>query len=117
MRIRTGEKQREIVHGIRGGRGEAEQLRFFQPSDFRGTGRVFGITALKPGSSVGYHKHEGDFEAYYILKGHGLYNDDGVLYEVDPGDFLLCREGECHSLENTGTENLEYIALVLYVKD
>lgn len=117
MRIRTGENRVELVQGLRGGKGTVELHHFFEHGDFRGTGRTFARFVLAPGSSIGYHQHVGDFEAYYILKGTGTYNDNGEVYEVAPGDFLLCRDGGSHSLENTGEEDMEYIGLILYVKD
>lgn len=117
MRIRSGENRVELIHGLKDGKGTVELRHFFEPTDFRGAGRLFAISLIKPNSSIGYHQHIGDFEAYYILKGRGIYNDNGEVYEVAPGDFLLCRDGESHSLENNGTEDLEYIALILYVKE
>lgn len=117
MRIRSGENRVETVHGLKGGAGSVELHHFFEQEDFRGTGRMFARFVLAPGNSIGYHKHIGDFEAYYILKGQGRYNDNGEVYEVGPGDFLLCREGESHSIENTGDGDMEYIGLILYVKD
>ena len=33
---------------------------------------------------------------------------------VTAGDVMICKEGEEHMLENDGTEDLEFIALILY---
>ena len=30
------------------------------------------------------------------------------------GDVMICKDGEEHMLENDGTEDLEFIALILY---
>lgn len=77
-------------------------------------GRVFNHLYLDPGCEVGWHIHHGDGETYYILKGHGEYNDNGTLVTVGPGDVTFVDDGEGHSLKNTGKENLEAIALILF---
>ena len=63
---------------------------------------------------VGWHIHHGDGETYYILKGHGEYNDNGTAVRVGPGDVTFVDDGEGHSLKNTGDETLEAIALILF---
>lgn len=77
-------------------------------------GRVFNHLFLDPGSEVGWHIHHGDGETYYILKGHGEYNDNGTAVRVGPGDVTFVDDGEGHSLKNTGDEPLEAIALILF---
>ena len=49
-------------------------------------GRVFNHLFLEPGCEIGWHIHHGDGETYYILKGVGVYNDDGTEVTVGPGD-------------------------------
>lgn len=51
---------------------------------------------------------------YHVLSGTGLYFDNGELKPVTAGDVMICKEGEEHMLENDGTEDLEFIALILY---
>ena len=77
-------------------------------------GRVFNHLVLDPGCEVGWHIHHGDGETYYILKGHGEYNDNGTLCQVGPGDVTFVDDGEGHSLLNNGEETLEAIALILF---
>ena len=43
-----------------------------------------------------------------------MYDDNGTQVEVGPGDVMLCRDGESHSLLNTGSENIELLAVVLF---
>ena len=40
--------------------------------------------------------------------------DNGELKPVTAGDVMICKDGEEHMLENDGTEDLEFIALILY---
>lgn len=101
---------------LAGGKGNVLSLELLGIKDFEEKGRLFKHCILKPGTSVGKHTHKGDFEVYYILKGQGTYDDNGTIMPVKAGDLTLCRDGESHMIENTGTEDLEFIALILFVK-
>jgi len=74
---------------------------------------LFGKVTIKPGCELGYHEHHGEGEAYYILKGSGIYSDNGKEIAVTPGDVVFCEDGSGHGLINTGTEDIEFIALIL----
>ena len=108
------ELRHEVVESLRGGKGPTEFVHLLEKDQFHNKGRLFAHTKLKPGVSIGYHKHEGDFEGYYIIKGKGTFSDNGREFPVKAGDFTLTEVGGSHSLENTGTEDLELIALVLF---
>ena len=100
---------------VRGGNGDLEFRRIIRtPEDLMGKGRLFSHMVLQPNQSVGYHQHVGDAEWYYIIAGHGEYNDNGKIIPVGTGDVCICPEGESHGMVNTGEEPLEMIALVLY---
>ena len=75
-------------------------------------GRVFNHLYLEPGCEVGWHIHHGDGETYYILKGHGEYNDNGTVKTVNPGDVMICPPGEGHGIENISKEPAEFIAVI-----
>ncbi len=98
----------------RGGKGVSEMLALLNADEFCNKGTMFNHVTLKPGASVGYHEHKGDFEVYYLLKGQATYNDNGTDYRLVAGDLTICNDGEGHSIENTGAEDLEFIALILY---
>ena len=98
----------------KGGKGHILAAELLNGEDFAGKGRVFNHCVLKPGCSVGRHRHVGDFEVYHVLSGTGLYFDNGELKPVTAGDVMICKEGEEHMLENDGTKDLEFIALILY---
>ena len=57
------------------------------------------------------HDHETEF--YYIIKGEGVFNDNGKEIVVRPGDICATGYGEVHGLENRGTEPVELIALIV----
>ena len=100
---------------IRGGNGEAEMHKILNnPEELYGKGRMFNHMILAPGRTIGEHRHEGDNEIFYFLKGSGVYNDNGTPVRVFPGDTAICNDGDLHSLVNDGDEPLEFIALILY---
>lgn|SRR5699024_9286834 len=111
---RSKEHKTEVLHGFKDGKGKVTVTEFFQEEDFLGKGRLYGKTVIEPGNSIGYHTHSGDQEAYFILKGKALYNDNGEETILEPGDLAICRDGESHSIEGAGKENLEYVMLILY---
>ena len=91
-----------------------QSLRFGRTLSSRGDDNgVFARVALRPGSMAPRHKHEGTFEAFYILAGKGLVDDNGTQAELKVGDVVFTNDGESHSIKNIGETDLEYIALVV----
>jgi mannose-6-phosphate isomerase-like protein (cupin superfamily) len=113
---RAGEFKKEVVEGLKGGNGQVEMEHLLEVAkdEFNGKGRLFAKNTLKPGHSIGYHKHEGDAEAYYILKGEATLDDNGTKTVLKAGDLAYTPNGSSHSIENTGDTDLEFIALILY---
>ena len=113
--IKKAESLQPVVYQNRfGGNGEISMKPLLSPEEFLGKGRLLSHSVIFPGSSIGYLTHQGDFETYYILKGEGVVNDNGVLTAVGPGDVVYTGSGESHSIENTGQQNLELIAMILF---
>lgn len=107
--------KKDDILNMKGGQGLLHVTNIIKEGDFHGKGRLFSHTLLKPGVSIGNHPHEGEFEVYYILSGEGTYNDNGVSKIVRTGDVTVCPSGEVHGLENTSSEDLHIIALILFV--
>lgn len=75
--------------------------------------REIGWMTLKPGDSIGMHKHETNEDAYVILSGEGAFIDsDGKEYTVKAGDTTIARKGQSHALKNTGGEPLVFLDVV-----
>ena len=110
------EKDVDVKKNFRGGKGEVSFYHFMDEQSSNGAGRLFCKAVLTPGSSLGVHKHVGDHETCFILSGKGLINDNGVLVEVGPGDLIYCPDGQEHSIENIGSEDLVYMANILYTE-
>ncbi len=67
---------------------------------------------IPAGCSIGYHEHHGNTETYHLLQGEALYNDNGTEMKIPAGTTTFCPDGEGHSIENCGTEDLVFIALI-----
>ncbi len=66
---------------------------------------------LKPGVSIGIHRHEDDEEYYYIISGKGIMTLDGEEFEVGPGDITAVYPGGCHCLRNHTDRDLRIIVV------
>lgn len=106
----------KTLTNFKDGIGDVNMHHFLTEEEARGTGRLFVKTVIPPGNSIGLHQHEGDMEAYYILKGKALVSDNGTEVVLEAGDCNVCPDGESHSIQNVGEGDLEYIAIILYTK-
>jgi quercetin dioxygenase-like cupin family protein len=100
------------VQNLAGGKGEA-RLYHILDKEAIPFGRMYAKVVLAPGSSVGWHKHSGETEPYYILKGTGTFVDnDESRTEVHAGDICTIEDNQYHSIENNSDEDLEFIGLI-----
>lgn len=110
--------RQEVIASMRGGAGQVNITHIIEKNqdmdEFNGKGRLFSKNTVKPGCSIGYHQHTGDSEIYYILSGEGIVDDNGTKSSVKAGDVVVTKNGESHSIENTGTIDLVIIALILF---
>lgn len=107
------ETKTEVVKNLAGGKGEVIKKHLLGRAELNDKTRMFAEITLAPGASIGVHPHRKESETYYFLAGTGTYNDNGTLRTVAPGDVTFTPDGNSHGLENTGTENLVFIALIL----
>lgn len=106
------------VAELAGGKGIAEVHHVISKEEFKGAGNMYAKVVLKPGASVGWHRHTGETEPYYVLQGRGIFVDnDGTRTEVGPGDCCIIEEGQCHAIENASPcLDFVFMALIHYVK-
>ena len=96
------------------GVGEFTLEKLLDMSQMKDRANLYARVIVPPGSSVGYHEHHGDEEAYYILSGEGVYDDNHAsVRTLKAGDLTWTPDGCGHSIENKGTEDLVFMALVL----
>lgn len=94
------------IPNFKGGEKELNAQMYFD-----GTNRILhGI--LVPGASIGEHKHEGNCEVLFVVKGNGTIIDDGESSPITAGQCTYCPKDHTHSLVNTGDTDLEFYAVV-----
>jgi mannose-6-phosphate isomerase-like protein (cupin superfamily) len=98
---------------MRDGDGVVVIENLLTPAQLYDKGRLFAKLSLEPGSSIGYHVHEGEMESFYIIGGEAEYNDNGQTVTLLPGDTALTQSGEGHSIKSIGNTPLELLALIL----
>jgi mannose-6-phosphate isomerase-like protein (cupin superfamily) len=110
---RSADMVTEVRERMRDGTGTVVFTHVFLKEELTGRARLFARLSLPPGSSIGYHAHDGEEEVFYILSGTGIVNDQGVTSSVGPGDAVLTGGGNGHSIANPGTAPLELLAVIL----
>lgn len=110
---RKSEMEKEVRERMRDGKGAVEILHIFRREELRGRVRLLARLRLPPGSSIGYHLHDGEEEVFYILSGSGMVTEGDRTSPVGPGDAVLTGGGGGHAIENTGVEPLEFTATIL----
>jgi len=112
--IHTSQDQAvEVRQGMRGGKGEVTIRHYFKQDEIKAGCRFCARLVLPPGASIGPHRHETEDEIYIIERGTGILDDGSRKIKVGPGDAVLTGNGQSHSIENTGTEPLEIIAVIM----
>ena len=101
------------VQNAQGGEGEVTFYDWLLPEEAPGHGRVFSKLVIPPGCSIGYHDHEGEFEAYLVLEDEATVNDNGKEIVIRAGDMHICVNGEGHGTENRSDKNLVLMALIM----
>lgn len=75
--------------------------------------KEMGWMTLEPGSSIGLHRHDGNEDAYIVVKGEGIFTDsEGKETQVGAGDVTIARAGDSHALKNTGSEPLVFFGVI-----
>lgn len=75
--------------------------------------KEIGWMTLKPGASIGMHKHEINEDTYIIVSGEGVFTDTaGNETPVKAGDITIARKGDQHALKNTGKEDLVFLDII-----
>lgn len=110
---RADEMMMEVREQMRGGKGNIQFIHLYKQDELKGKARLCAKVVINPGCSIGIHEHVKEEEIYYILKGKGVVEENGTKYEVNAGDSVLTRDGGSHSIENTGGEPLEMMAVIL----
>jgi mannose-6-phosphate isomerase-like protein (cupin superfamily) len=95
-----------VVKNFRGGEKDTHARMFADENN-----RIMYIK-LKPGASIGFHKHDAGSEIVYILQGKGTALFDSAEEDLQAGICHYCPKGHAHSLINNGQEDLIFFAVV-----
>lgn len=93
------------------GKGTALYRRALEPTVFRTNWSYADHVILPPGASVGRHYHQGVEELHYVIKGAGKLTVDDEEAPFGKDDTLFIQYGQVHSIENTGTEDMELLII------
>ncbi|HEX3045176.1 MAG TPA: cupin domain-containing protein [Bacillota bacterium] len=103
----------EYRERMRGGNGTIVIKNLFKQGELKGKARLVAEITIPPGGSIGFHQHDQEEEIFYFLSGQGRVTDQEVVKEVTAGDAMLTGGGNGHAVENTGTDPLVLIAIIL----
>ncbi|WP_026486607.1 cupin domain-containing protein [Caldanaerobius polysaccharolyticus] len=110
---RAQDMEIELREKMRGGNGTVKILHIFDKGELPSKSRLLAHMTLEKGCSIGFHEHVNETEIFYFLRGQGVVNDNGQSHKVSAGDALKTGNGTGHSVENTGNEPLEFIAVII----
>ena len=103
----------ERIENMCGGKGYLIIKHLLGEKELNGKCGLYAEVTIEPGCSLGYHEHHGESETYYILKGQGIYSDNGTLRMVKAGDVTFTPNGQGHALTNTEDTDLVFMALII----
>jgi len=102
----------ELKERMRDGEGTTTLVHFVDGATMKNA-RLLSEITLPPGASIGEHRHDSETEYYIILEGTGMVKDNGVDTPIKAGDVVVTGDGASHSIKNTGTTLLKFIAVII----
>lgn len=114
---KPSEMKTETREQMRAGKGKVAIQHLLNKDDFTASVRLCAKLTLHPGASIGPHKHDQEDEVYIIIKGRGILDDGQTRTNVTEGDAVLTGNGQSHSIENDGKEDLEIVAVIVLYGD
>ena len=113
MYTKAGNHREDVRKNARGGKGELVIYHLLEQEQLAPHSRLLGKVVIQPGSSMGFHTHHDEGEFFYILSGVAKISDGNEETLLYPGDTFFTAAGGSHSVEASGDEAVEYLALVL----
>lgn len=72
---------------------------------------------IHPGETVPAHTHRDEDQVYWVSRGTGFVELDGVRTDVSAGSAVLIPLGTEHLITNTGDVPLDYVFFVVFVPE
>ncbi len=111
MVYRSEDHKRETREKMRGGEGVVS-LTHLVPEERLHHARLVARIEIPVGASIGSHFHESEVEYYIILEGEGQVIEGEKSVSVGPGDVVVTGPQEGHSIRNTGSQPLVFVAVI-----
>ena len=102
------------MDSFHGGKGTVQYRRALGPDVFQTAWAFVDHLVIPPGASVGPFSYQGIAQFYYVLDGKGTVTLAGRAPDsaaIGTGDAIPIQLSEVHSIENSGTEPLELMAV------
>ncbi len=114
-RLPVGRLDRQALKYARahGGKGDVGSRLIWQPEDFRSNFHSLAHCLLPPGTSIGYHRHDGVEECYIVIEGSGRMTVDDETSEVTQWDVIPIQLEGRHGLYNHTQEDLELLVVAV----
>ena len=100
-----------------GGKGKILNRRPWIDGNFDTKWVRIGHCILPPQTSIGYHRHNGTEEVYYVMSGTGLMTVNDYTWDVRPGDAVPCTIGDSHGIYNNTAEDLDIFVLIVSLEE
>lgn len=97
---------------VKGGTGTYQSKAVFTPEQVDKI-TLFAVNTLPPQTSIGVHPHTTEGEAYVILEGEAVVEEDGVEYLLQAGDAEYCTGGHTHGIANRSDQPLRFLAIII----
>jgi mannose-6-phosphate isomerase-like protein (cupin superfamily) len=114
MNMRLDRSLLRNVNAFHGGKGTVQYRRALGPEVFKTSWAFVDHMVIPPGASVGPFSYRGIAQFYYVMAGQGTVSLAGrgpQSATMLTGDAVPIQLSEVHTIENTGTEPLELMAV------
>ncbi len=91
--------------------GAVRDLKLIYPeTGFDAMTLCLGLVEIDPGHHSPLHRHRCE-EVYYVVRGSGELESDGVRRPISPGCAVFNRPGVIHRVYNTGNETIQLVVV------
>ena len=109
---KAGEREVVKVERVNGGAGFIMKEGLLSQEELGEHCKMFSRVTVPANCELGHHEHHGETEAYHILSGAGMYQDNDKTYPVQAGMTTFCEDGSGHAVSCAGEEPLVFLAMI-----